>query len=58
MFFQDGIPLDLADAQATEKSAVADYEGLMAATRRSSDALNALIVQKLTRVGDLGVELQ
>jgi len=54
----DEMNVDLADAQATEKSAVADYEGLMAAKKKEVDALSAMIEQKLTRVGDLGVEIQ
>jgi len=54
----DEMNVDLADAQATEKAAVADYEGLMAAKKKEVDALSAMIEQKLTRVGDLGVEIQ
>jgi len=54
----DEMSADLADGQNTEKSAIADYEGLMAAKKKEVDALSAMIEQKLTRVGDLGVEIQ
>merc|ERR1719174_1882778 len=54
----DEMNADLADAQATEKKAVSDYEALMAAKKKEVDALSAMIEEKLTRVGDLGVEIQ
>ena len=54
----DEMSADLADGQNTEKSAIADFEGLMAAKKKEVDALSAMIEQKLTRVGDLGVEIQ
>jgi len=54
----DEMNADLNDATATEKAAVADYEGLMAAKKKEVDALSAMIEEKLTRVGDLGVEIQ
>jgi len=54
----DEMNADLADAQATESKAVSDYEALMAAKKKEVDALSAMIEQKLTRVGDLGVEIQ
>jgi len=54
----DEMNADLADVTATETAAVADYEGLMAAKKKEVDALSAMIEQKLTRVGDLGVEIQ
>jgi len=54
----DEMSADLSDATATEAAAVADYEGLMAAKKKEIDALSAMIEQKLTRVGDLGVEIQ
>ena len=49
---------DLSDAQTTEKTAVSDYEGLMAAKKKEVDALSSTIEQKLIRVGDLGAEIQ
>jgi len=54
----DEMNADLAEAQATEKKAVSDYEALMAAKKKEIEALSAMIEQKLTRVGDLGVEIQ
>jgi len=54
----DEMNADLSDAQATEAKAVSDYEGLMAAKKKEVDALSSMIEQKLTRVGDLGVEIQ
>jgi len=54
----DEMSVDLSDAQAEESKAVSDYEALMAAKKKEIDALSAMIEQKLTRVGDLGVEIQ
>merc|ERR1719162_2358684 len=54
----DEMSKDLADAQAVEKAAVAAYEGLMAAKKKEVDALSKMIEEKLTRIGDLGVEIQ
>jgi len=54
----DEMNADLADAQGVETKAVADFEGLIAAKKKEVDALSAMIEQKLTRVGDLGVEIQ
>jgi len=54
----DEMNADLSEAQATEAKAVSDYEALMAAKKKEVDALSAMIEQKLTRVGDLGVEIQ
>jgi chromosome segregation ATPase len=54
----DEMNVDLSDAQAAESQAVSDYEALMAAKKKEIDALSAMIEQKLTRVGDLGVEIQ
>merc|ERR1719183_3437765 len=49
---------DLADEVAQEEAAVTAYEGLVASKKKEIDALSAMIEQKLTRVGDLGVEIQ
>jgi len=54
----DEMSKDLADAQATEKAAVASYEELMAAKTKEVNALSKMIEEKLTRIGDLGVEIQ
>jgi len=54
----DEMSKDLADAQAAEKAAVASYEELMAAKTKEVNALSKMIEEKLTRIGDLGVEIQ
>jgi len=54
----DEMSKDLADAQATEKAAVASYEELMAAKTKEVNALSKMIEEKLTRIGDVGVEIQ
>merc|ERR1719223_2053192 len=47
----DEMSKDLADAQATEKAAVASYEELMAAKTKEVNALSKMIEEKLTRIG-------
>ena len=54
----DEMNANLSDVQATEKTAISDYEGLMVARKKEVDALSSMIEQKLTRAGDLGVEIQ
>jgi len=54
----DEMSKDLADTQATEKAAVASYEELMAAKTKEVNALSKMIEEKLTRIGDVGVEIQ
>jgi chromosome segregation ATPase len=54
----DEMSKDLADAQATEKAAVASFEELMAAKTKEVNALSKMIEEKLTRIGDVGVEIQ
>jgi len=54
----DEMSKDLADAQASEKAAVASYEELMAAKTKEVNALSKMIEEKLTRIGDVGVEIQ
>jgi len=54
----DEMSKDLEDAQGTEKAAVASYEELMAAKTKEVNALSKMIEVKLTRIGDLGVEIQ
>merc|ERR1719183_3247876 len=49
---------DLADEVAQEEAAVTAYEGLVASKKKEIEALSAMIEKKLTRVGDLGVEIQ
>jgi len=55
---EDEMNKDLADAQAREKAAVTGYEELMAAKKKEVDALSKMIEEKLTRIGNLGVEIQ
>merc|ERR1719221_782000 len=42
---------------AAEKSSVADYESLMGAKKKEVAALTKAIEMKMTRVGELGVEI-
>merc|ERR1719443_2571665 len=46
----DEMSKDLADAQATEKAAVASYEELMAAKTKEVNALSKMIEEKLPRM--------
>merc|ERR1719223_1170050 len=54
----DEMSKDLADAIAAEKAAVAAYDELMAAKTKEVNALSKMIEEKLTRAGNLGVEIQ
>jgi len=54
----DEMSKDLADAQGVESDAVTSYEGLMAAKTKEVNALSKMIEEKLTRIGNLGVEIQ
>merc|ERR1712127_109968 len=47
----------LKEAEAAETEAIKVYEALMAAKQKEVETLNALIEEKLTRKGELGVEL-
>jgi len=55
---EDEMSKDLADAQAREKEAVGGFEALMAAKTKEVNALSKMIEEKLTRIGNLGVEIQ
>jgi len=55
---EDEMNKDLADAQASEKASLKGYNELMAAKKKEVDALSKMIEEKLTRIGDLGVEIQ
>merc|ERR1719506_1934222 len=48
---------DLATATADEKSAIANFESLVAAKEQEIEAATKAVEDKLTRVGDLGVEI-
>jgi len=54
----DEMSKDLADAQGVESDSVTSYEGLMAAKTKEVNALSKMIEEKLTRIGNLGVEIQ
>jgi len=47
----------LAEATKAEEAAIAIYEKLMAAKKKEVNALTKEIEIKLTRIGDLGVEI-
>merc|ERR1711933_243349 len=47
----------LEEAEATEAEAIKAYDALMAAKEKEVETLNAQIETKLTRKGELGVEL-
>merc|ERR1719235_629903 len=48
---------DLADLIATEEGAIETYKKLMAAKKKEVDELTQMIETKLTRIGELGVEI-
>merc|ERR1719443_1391663 len=48
---------DLAEAKATEEKAIADYKALVAAKKKEIEAATKAIEDKMTRVGELGVEV-
>jgi len=48
---------DIADASAEESKGVKDYDALMAAKTKESEALGAAIESKTARLGEVGVEL-
>lgn len=54
----DEMSKHLADAQAEEQTAVKSYEELIGAKTKEVNALSKMIEEKLTRIGDLGVEIQ
>merc|ERR1719443_2101557 len=54
---KDEIEKDLADAEAAEASALADYESLVAAKKKEIAACTSAIESKMTRVAELGVEI-
>jgi len=48
---------DLADATNTENTALANFDALVAAKEKEIDAATKAVEDKLTRIGDLGVEI-
>merc|ERR1719210_843732 len=53
----DEMAAALKEAETAEAEAIKTYEALMAAKQKEVEALNAQIEEKLTRKGELGVEL-
>eukprot|EP00747_Dinoflagellata_sp_TGD_P160055 gnl/TRDRNA2_/TRDRNA2_177942_c4_seq12.p1 gnl/TRDRNA2_/TRDRNA2_177942_c4~~gnl/TRDRNA2_/TRDRNA2_177942_c4_seq12.p1 ORF type:complete len:682 (+),score=281.23 gnl/TRDRNA2_/TRDRNA2_177942_c4_seq12:76-2121(+) len=53
----DEMTKGLADAEAAEKQAIADYEGLMAAKTKEIDSATAAIEDKVARIGEAAVAL-
>merc|ERR1719324_904165 len=48
---------DLAEAKANEEKAIADYKALVVAKKKEIEAATKAIEDKMTRVGELGVEV-
>jgi len=55
---KDEISADLADATNAENAAVKSYDELIAAKTKEVETLSKMIEEKLTRIGNLGVEIQ
>jgi len=53
----DTLAATLSDATATEKDAIATYQGLMKAKTKEVAALTAKVEAKTTQIGDLGVAI-
>jgi len=53
----DTMVKELNDATATESAAISTYEALMAAKTKEVDSLTAAIEEKMTRLGELQVEI-
>merc|ERR1719420_1862585 len=54
---KDEMEADLKEAKATEEKAIADYKALVAAKKKEIEAATKAIEEKMTRVGELGVEI-
>jgi len=55
---KDTMSADLESATATEKKAIADFDALIAAKEKQIAACQKAIEDKVTRVGELGVEIE
>merc|ERR1719379_2809198 len=53
----DEMEKDIADQDAAEKAAISAYEALMASKTKEVNALPKALEQKMTRVGELAVEI-
>merc|ERR1719337_561106 len=54
---KDEMEKDLAELKAAEASAIQSYEEMMAAKKKEIESLTMAIEEKMTRVGELGVEI-
>merc|ERR1719331_3411675 len=54
---KDEMEAELAEAKANEEKAIADYKALVAAKKKEIEAATKAIEEKMTRVGELGVEV-
>merc|ERR1719379_2463095 len=54
---KDEMEADLAEAKANEEKAIADYKALVSAKKKEIEAATKAIEDKMTRVGELGVEV-
>merc|ERR1719460_2551161 len=54
---KDEMEGDLKEAKANEEKAIADYKALVAAKKTEIQAATKAIEDKMTRVGELGVEV-
>jgi len=54
---KDEMEADLKEAKANEEKAIADYKALVAAKKKEIEAATQAIEEKMTRVGELGVEV-
>merc|ERR1719421_552146 len=54
---KDTMEKDLAEIEAAEKDAVANFEAMVAAKTKQIEALTKEVEAKLTKVGEVGVEL-
>merc|ERR1712238_362693 len=53
----DTMAANLADANAVEKDAIANYNGLIAAKKKEVEALTSTIEAKTKQIGELGVAI-
>jgi len=54
---KDTMEADLADATGAENASIANFDSLVAAKEKEIDAATKAVEDKLTRIGNLGVEL-
>jgi len=54
---KDEMDKDLADATASENSAIASFDSLVASKKKEIDALTKAVESKTSRIGELGVKI-